>query len=691
MRNPAEAVAKLKGSAEAGRAIRQLLVGALDHPSVTRLVENILAGKPAEPINQKLIEKLRDLVVSLTPKGCVKLPPKTAKANTPIRPEIIKAWGDLSNDPDSDLLADWLRTGAPLGFTQSIPNTGIFPPVDTDQWDADTAESLRRPFEGWTNHPSASEWHDDLLSLVDEAHSKGFCSFFPNMKEAEDDIGIRPVLNKLGVLVKEKPSPNGMVRKARLIWDMKESKINSLCNQGERILLPRVNDVISDVIETYRKGGRPSFVAIDFQDAFHNIPSGVDRAFTTASFEREGKPWILVYNVLVFGSVSSPTLWGRFAAWWTRSVTAISPHVKIQTYVDDPIMVFDRNRRDHKAELGLTMLWTAITGFPVKLSKADSGNSVKWIGANLTVDDDVKAMVVRIPSEKVTELKERLEEVLGKTVIGKKQLQSLAGALSFVAGVVPIMRPFLSSLWAAMKTNDGPQRTRNVIHVRRIAAAVMWINEMLGEKNFPFVRTVRAVRVKTEAILITDASTMGLGGVLIVGGVPKEFFSTPIPHEFLIHTGAKPGDPKHMALWEALCLLLAARTWLTKFPLGSIVRVKADNIGALHLLAKGKARSPDLSIVAREISLDVATGKYEFTLLQHLNTKLNKIADSLSRQHDPMPPPFPSKALDGAKRIPIKVSHDFWVFPKFSRRLIGLKMGLRGGFCVVAVLSVLRF
>ena len=294
MPNPAEAVAKVPGSVKAGSAVRQLLLGAVDHPLVTRLVENILAGKPAEPIDSCLVDKLRDLVISLTPNGRVDLPPKTAKANTPIKPEIIKAWGVLSNDPDSELLADWLRIGAPLGFTQNIPNTGIFPPVDTDHWDTDTAESLRRPFEGWTNHPSASEWHDDLLQLVDEAHSKGFCSFFQTMKDAEEDIGMTPVLNKLGVLVKEKPSPNGMVRKARLIWDMKESKINSLCNQGERILLPRVNDVVADVVKTYRTGGRPSFVAIDFQDVFHNIPSGVDRAFTTVSFERDGQPWILV-------------------------------------------------------------------------------------------------------------------------------------------------------------------------------------------------------------------------------------------------------------------------------------------------------------------------------------------------------------------------------------------------------------
>ena len=151
-------------------------------------------------------------------------------------------------------------------------------------------------------------------------------------------------------------------------------------------------------------------------------------------------------------------------------------------------------------------------------------------------------------------------------------------------------------------------------------------------------------------------------------GLPVSFFSTPIPMEFINHTKAMPGDPKHMTVWESLCLLLASRLWLASYPVGSVVRVKSDNLGALFLLAKGKAKSAELSIVAREIALDQAKGLYEFTILQHLNTKVNKIADPLSRQHDPNPPAFPSEELGMATRVPIIVGPDFWKIQLYGKK-----------------------
>eukprot|EP00438_Fugacium_kawagutii_P031225 Skav223266 [mRNA] locus=scaffold2738:4612:5070:- [translate_table: standard] len=150
------------------------------------------------------------------------------------------AWGDLSKDPDSGTLASWLRTGAPLGFSQSIPNTGIFPPVDAVAWEAESANQLRRSFEEWSNHPSAIQWKTDLVELINDAKSKGFCSIYNSFEEATSALGAPPVLNKLGVIVKEKETQHGTVRKARIIWDMKESGINKLCSQGERIILPKV-------------------------------------------------------------------------------------------------------------------------------------------------------------------------------------------------------------------------------------------------------------------------------------------------------------------------------------------------------------------------------------------------------------------------------------------------------------------
>ena len=268
----------------------QLLSKAAQHETVRDQVECVLNGKPANPISPKLVAKVRELVIKLTGSKNMQLPAKTAKASTPISAEVVKAWGYLSRDPDSDTLATWLRQGAPLGFTESIPDSGIFPKVAAVNWDQTLADQDRRNFQGWENHPSASEWETELLKLVGDSLDKGFCSLYNCTQDAFEDLGIEPVLNKVGVIVKDKITQSGVTRKARIIWDMRESHINSLCSQGERIILPKVTDVVSDAIDIFRAGGTPSFVAVDIRDAFHNIPAGRDRAFTAAAINTpEGK------------------------------------------------------------------------------------------------------------------------------------------------------------------------------------------------------------------------------------------------------------------------------------------------------------------------------------------------------------------------------------------------------------------
>ena len=65
-------------------------------------------------------------------------------------------------------------------------------------------------------------------------------------------------------------------------------------------------------------------------------------------------------------------------------------------------------------------------------------------------------------------------------------------------------------------------------------------------------------------------------------------------------------------------------------------------------------------MIAREIAYDVALGCYEWTLLAHIHTKLNTVADALSRLRDPSPPVLPVNDLQGASRVPIEVDNSFW-------------------------------
>ena len=123
--------------------------------------------------------------------------------------------------------------------------------VDTIEWDEEQILQLARSTQGWDNHPSANEFKDDLEQLVLEAKSKGFCALYDSIEEAEKAVGKKIVLNKLGLIVKERDGK----RKARIIWDLKESKVNALCSQGERIVCqmpPRAQTMCSDLAAVHR-------------------------------------------------------------------------------------------------------------------------------------------------------------------------------------------------------------------------------------------------------------------------------------------------------------------------------------------------------------------------------------------------------------------------------------------------------
>ena len=421
MRNPRAAAAKLPRSLIAGEAINELLLNAATHPEAVRITKALLGGQKTVPLDKAFVEKLRELVVGLLAPAGVQLPQKSTRASTPISAEVLWAWGEFTEDPDAKLLATWLREGAPLGYSQPIPCTGVFPRVTGPHWEEEAASQLARQYEGWKNHPSADEWQEDLAILVAEAQAKGFISLFDTMEEAATYLGRWPVLNKLGLIVKVK----GDKRKARLIWDLRESGVNGLCSQGERIILPRLTDAAADAVAILRAGGTPVFFAIDIENAFHNVPAGEDKAFTAAAIEVNGQQKVLVYDVLVFGAVSSPTLWGRFASWLGRTLAAVNPAVACQIYVDDPIMVFDSSDPKGDKQITVSILWAAVAGFPIKMEKTESGHSVKWIGAEMRILQEDRAVSITIPADKVSEVVERITKIMARPVVGKKQLQSL--------------------------------------------------------------------------------------------------------------------------------------------------------------------------------------------------------------------------------------------------------------------------
>jgi hypothetical protein len=668
---PSKSVERLPQSRELGGALRELLESAIQKfPILLVTARGILDGNPEVPeLDEEAFRGVRSAVGKLL-EPTTPLPEHTARAQSPLDAALMWGWGDLGDDPDAKLLATWVRQGAPLGFEEPIQSVGVFPRATGTPADAHEGGEPLTGLDEWTNWPSAVEEKADLQRLIREAEGRGFCEITTDLEEARQILGGDPVLNKLGVVVKFQGEQQ--VKKSRIIWDLRDSGVNEQCDPAERVMLPRLLDVVHDIVNALRSGGEAVLAAVDIQDAFHNVPAGRDRRYTVASAEMEdGRKSYIIYNVLVFGSRSSPTLWGRFAALLGRILASTVQEVRCHIYVDDPIMCIPSHGVGAVHLLTLVLLCTRLFGYPLKLAKASAGASVKWIGAELSISTDHlgEFVQVKIPQDKVQKLLGEVERFLKAPVVGIKQLRSFAGGMAFVAGLVPVLRPFLAPLWAALakgKANDGSSsdlpksRTAGkLLHIKRVAHCLHWIKALLQNEHGSLERRFNARREVDGWEIVTDACPWGIGGVLYHHGVPVRWFSSPLTPDVLRKFKAQTGDPGFNTAWEALALLVALRLWLARCPRQLTMRVKSDNVGALRMLLKLTSQSSALAIIAREVALDIAGGNYQIGELVHVPRITNVAADALSRLWAPQPLSFPF--LGEAVKDPLpELDDSFW-------------------------------
>ena len=463
MRNPKASVSGMPRAQHLGRLTGELLETAMKlWPHLLEPARAILLSQTPSELPEAEVDCIRSSFLRMT--GSPGPRPRTARASTPLSLEVIAAWGEHSEDPDSATLAEWLDHGAPLGFSHPVETNGIFPRVEGESWTEEQRRQLVRSMDGWENYKSAIEENQDLQQLISDYVERGFCHLVPSMEQATQELGTEPVVNRLGVVVKYK----GEKKKSRIIWDLRESGANLSCSQGERILLPRLLDLGLAGVRAYRAGQTPWLAGIDTKDAFMNIPAGADKRMTVSAIPTAaGAHQLVIFDTLVFGSASSPTLWGRFAAWLGRTLVCVEPKADVQTYVDDPGFVLVGTLDEAAWQLTKLLLWVRVAGFPIKLEKASGGKSLEWVGATLTLKDDVGEVQISLPAEKVKKLQEANANIGSKPVVGARALRAHAGGLSFLAGLVPHVRPFLGSIWAALgsagKASDG-LRAGQLIH-----------------------------------------------------------------------------------------------------------------------------------------------------------------------------------------------------------------------------------
>ena len=135
------------------------------------------------------------------------------------------------------------------------------------------------------------------------------------------------------------------------------------------------------------------------------------------------------------------------------------------------------------------MLVWVVVGSDIAWKKARYGNKGSW-GAEFAVQN--KGVIVSMSDDRVSKIHARLEEAFRAKVM-VAGLEKLAGELSWVAGLIPRIRPFCSHLWAAIhetaatharhRRDSTRRRPKNLVFIRQVRHAFCMVVTLRGRRE----------------------------------------------------------------------------------------------------------------------------------------------------------------------------------------------------------------
>ena len=231
--------------------------------------------------------------------------------------------------------------------------------------------------------------------------------------------------------------------------------------KSERVLLPRVWDVIRDGLVYHNRNGPNDDVDLlicDFSDAFYMIPLGADeQCFYVAAYHGKFYVWTRV----VQGSVNGPNLFGRLSALvgsFSQACFSVGDEARIQIYADDPCAVIRGTEQRRKRIMAtLLMLWLLL-GFTLAVHKGQRGKKVVRVGYQLQITPE--SIVATLKPSFMNDFAALTKDILSHNVPSLKTLRRYAGQANHISGFLFAWRPFLESLWAALAAHQPAENRR---------------------------------------------------------------------------------------------------------------------------------------------------------------------------------------------------------------------------------------
>ncbi|CEH19225.1 Reverse transcriptase domain [Ceraceosorus bombacis] len=391
--------------------------------------------------------------------------------------------------------------------------------------------------------------------------------------------------------------------------------INSFASSSK---LPLVHFSLDSFLEDVRACGPGSFIwKTDIQDAYRNIRLAKGQAQLFGFVWRDAT---YVDCSLPFGYTLSPGLFNiripEPCEWILRRW-----QVDVRHYLDD---FFGCRSSLSKAQEDYSLTRKLLDLVGVKLHPPDTpgkdvppATKVEVLGIQI----DTVAFTLSLSDAKVDLTLNAIRRACCASLVGVKQLQSLAGLLSAATRVLPLGRPFLLELSAAidLPESQGAEFGKRSISPQMQLDLDWWLVE-LPRRNGKL--SIHHPPLYPEQIWTDASGQEGIGA----------------------HIGREQGDPRavlvstydeEMTACQIYCkemwaLLQALRRWTTPEWAGHKIVCWTDNHGLKDAICAWRTTPKHAGLILRQIASLCLEG--DFTLEAcWIPTELNTLADSLSR------------------------------------------------------------
>lgn len=352
---------------------------------------------------------------------------------------------------------------------------------------------------------------------------------------------------------------------------------------------------------------------VDLKSAYRSVgilPSQTQYTGLKWKFSGESEYTYLYDSALPFGARKSPGIFHRL----TQSVTRMMKRrgFTVIAYLDDFLLIAP-NREKCLAGLDALISLLRMLGFSIAWNKTvGPTQALVFLGIHI----DTVSMTLQLPTEKVSQLKCLLASFATKSRAACRQLQQLAGKLSWAATVVRGGRTYLQRVLNLLRPLQKPHHKAKLTN--EFYADIQWWLKCLDTFN-----TKPIINDYSNTIHIyTDACTQG-GGIL----APFDWCYI----DWRLDTPKLANE--HINVKETMAVIIAIQLWAPLLQ-NSRVIIHTDNTTTRAHINKGACHNPQLMVHLRELFW--LSALYNFELVcKHIPGTENIYADAISRLRQP--------------------------------------------------------